>query len=40
MGHGNRQVISELLTPFRAAVELGGVRGVMMYVARFLTTIR
>jgi beta-glucosidase-like glycosyl hydrolase len=30
MGHGNREVLEEHLLPFRAAVELGGVRGVMM----------
>ena len=30
MGHGSRQVLEQLLVPFRAAVELGGVRGVMM----------
>ena len=30
MGHGNRQLFQELLVPFKAAVQLGGVRGVMM----------
>ncbi|EON97153.1 putative glycoside hydrolase family 3 protein [Phaeoacremonium minimum UCRPA7] len=30
MGHGNRQILQDLLTPFKAAVQLGGVRGVMM----------
>ncbi|KUI67083.1 Xylan 1,4-beta-xylosidase [Cytospora mali] len=30
MGYGNRQVFQDLLTPFRAVVQLGGVRGVMM----------
>ncbi|KAF2651489.1 glycoside hydrolase family 3 protein [Lophiostoma macrostomum CBS 122681] len=30
MGHGNREVLEEHLVPFRAAYELGGVRGVMM----------
>ncbi|KAK0640026.1 Periplasmic beta-glucosidase [Lasiodiplodia hormozganensis] len=30
MGHGNREIREELLMPFKAAVELGGVRGVMM----------
>ena len=29
-GHGNRQVLEQLLTPFKAAVDKGGVRGVMM----------
>ncbi len=32
MGHGNRQVFQDLLTPFKAAVQLGGVGGVMMLV--------
>ncbi|CAN8104566.1 unnamed protein product [Discula destructiva] len=35
MGHGNRQVYQELLTPFKAAVQLGGVRGVMMAYNEF-----
>ncbi|KAK3677369.1 hypothetical protein LTR78_002907 [Recurvomyces mirabilis] len=30
MGHGNRQVLQDLLMPFKAAVDLGGVKGVMM----------
>lgn len=30
MGHGNREVLQNLLVPFKAAVELGGARGVMM----------
>ncbi|KAF2170658.1 glycoside hydrolase family 3 protein [Zasmidium cellare ATCC 36951] len=30
MGHGNREVLQNLLTPFKAAVELGGARGVLM----------
>ncbi|KAK8170598.1 glycoside hydrolase family 3 protein [Phyllosticta citribraziliensis] len=30
MGHGNREILGELLTPFKAAIELGGARGVMM----------
>lgn len=30
MGHGNRQVLQDLLTPFKAVVDLGGARGVMM----------
>ena len=30
MGHGNRQVLDTLLVPFKAAVDLAGVRGVMM----------
>ncbi|KAK8209839.1 glycoside hydrolase family 3 protein [Phyllosticta capitalensis] len=30
MGHGNREVLAELLTPFKAVIELGGARGVMM----------
>ncbi|KAI0385456.1 glycoside hydrolase family 3 protein [Hypomontagnella monticulosa] len=30
MGHGNRQVVQDLLTPFKAAIQLGGARGVMM----------
>lgn len=29
-GHGNRQVLQQLLVPFKAAIELGGVKGVMM----------
>ena len=30
MGHGNRQVLEQLLVPFKAVVDLGGARGVMM----------
>lgn len=30
MGHGNRQVMQDLLMPFKAAIQLGGVRGVLM----------
>lgn len=30
MGHGSRQVLENLLVPFKAAVDLGGARGVMM----------
>ena len=30
MGHGNREVLENLLVPFKAAFDLGGVRGVMM----------
>lgn len=30
MGHGLREVLQEMLIPFKAAVELGGVKGVMM----------
>ncbi|KAK5114361.1 hypothetical protein LTR62_002613 [Meristemomyces frigidus] len=30
MGHGNRQVLQNLLMPFKAVVDLGGARGVMM----------
>ncbi|KAH9906993.1 family 3 glycoside hydrolase [Xylariomycetidae sp. FL2044] len=35
MGHGNRQVMQDLLTPFKAAVQLGGVGGVMMAYNEF-----
>ncbi|KAK8127189.1 hypothetical protein PG984_008297 [Apiospora sp. TS-2023a] len=35
MGHGNRQVLQDLLTPFEAAVQLGGARGVMMAYNEF-----
>ncbi|KAH6660622.1 glycoside hydrolase family 3 protein [Truncatella angustata] len=35
MGHGNRQVMQDLLLPFKAAIELGGVRGVMMAYNEF-----
>lgn len=30
MGHGNREVVSNLLVPFKAVFDLGGARGVMM----------
>jgi hypothetical protein len=30
MGYGLRQIMTEMLTPFKAAVQLGGVKGVMM----------
>ena len=33
MGYGVRQVVQEMLVPFKAAVDLGGVKGVMMYVS-------
>lgn len=33
-GYGMRQVVSEMLVPFKAVVELGGARGVMMYVSQ------
>lgn len=33
MGYGVRQVLQEMLVPFKAAVDLGGVKGVMMYVS-------
>lgn len=35
MIRGNRQVLSELLMPFKAVIQLGGVRGVMMYGTLF-----
>ncbi|KAI1206222.1 glycoside hydrolase family 3 protein [Annulohypoxylon truncatum] len=35
MGHGNRQVLQDLLTPFRAAIQLGGARGVLMAYSEF-----
>lgn len=35
MGHGNRQVFQDLLTPFRAVIQLGGARGVMMAYNEF-----
>ncbi|KAI1179979.1 glycoside hydrolase family 3 protein [Nemania sp. FL0916] len=35
MGHGNRQVLQDLLTPFKAAIQLGGARGVMMAYSEF-----
>ena len=30
MGYGTRQVLQEMLVPFKAVVDLGGVKGVMM----------
>lgn len=30
MGHGNREVLQNLLVPFKATVDLAAVRGVMM----------
>lgn len=30
MGHGNREVLQNLLVPFKAVVDLAAVRGVMM----------
>ncbi|KAF7520546.1 hypothetical protein G7054_g12720 [Neopestalotiopsis clavispora] len=35
MGHGNRQVLQDLMTPFKAAIDLGGVRGIMMAYNEF-----
>lgn len=35
MGHGNRQVFQDLIAPFKAAIDLGGVRGVMMAYNEF-----
>ncbi|KAI0142286.1 glycoside hydrolase family 3 protein [Hypoxylon sp. NC0597] len=35
MGHGNRQVMQDLLTPFKAAIQLGGARGVLMAYNEF-----
>lgn len=37
MGRGIRQVLSEMLVPFKAVVQLGGVKGVMMLVVSILT---
>lgn len=34
MGRGVRQVLAEMLVPFKAVVDLGGVKGVMMYVSQ------
>lgn len=36
MGRGMRQVLSEMLVPFKAVVQLGGVKGVMMLVVSVL----
>lgn len=33
MGRGIRQVLTEMFVPFKAAVQLGGVKGVMMFVS-------
>lgn len=35
MGHGDREVVQKLLTPFKAVFELGGARGVMMAYSEF-----
>ncbi|KAJ6155905.1 beta-glucosidase [Penicillium chermesinum] len=35
MGYGAREVLQEMLIPFKAAVELGGVKGVMMAYSEF-----
>ncbi|KAI1828393.1 glycoside hydrolase family 3 protein [Xylaria intraflava] len=35
MGHGNRQVLQDLLTPFKASIQLGGARGVLMAYNEF-----
>ncbi|KAI9710588.1 MAG: hypothetical protein M1820_002724 [Bogoriella megaspora] len=35
MGRGVRQVLAEMLVPFKAAVDLGGVKGVMMAYSEF-----
>jgi beta-glucosidase-like glycosyl hydrolase len=35
MGHGNRQVLQQLLTPFKEVIERGGARGVMMAYSEF-----
>ncbi|CAI7595353.1 unnamed protein product [Penicillium manginii] len=35
MGYGTRQVLQEMLVPFKAAVQLGGVKGVMMAYNEF-----
>lgn len=32
MGRGMREVMQEMLVPFKAAIDLGGARGVMMCV--------
>jgi beta-glucosidase-like glycosyl hydrolase len=34
MGRGLREVMQEMLVPFKAAIQLGGARGVMMCVCR------
>ncbi|KAJ5649149.1 beta-glucosidase [Penicillium longicatenatum] len=35
MGYGTREVLQEMLVPFKAAVDLGGVKGVMMAYSEF-----
>ncbi|KAI0481274.1 family 3 glycoside hydrolase [Xylariaceae sp. FL0804] len=35
MGYGNRQLVQDLLTPFKAAIQLGGAKGVMMAYNEF-----
>ncbi|KAI2616353.1 glycoside hydrolase family 3 protein [Hypoxylon sp. NC1633] len=35
MGHGNRQVLQDLMMPFKAAIQLGGVKGVLMAYNEF-----
>ncbi|KAI0148399.1 glycoside hydrolase family 3 protein [Xylariaceae sp. FL1272] len=35
MGHGNRQVLQDLLTPFKSAIQVGGARGIMMAYSEF-----
>ena len=35
MGHGMREIVHDIMLPFKAAVELGFVRGVMMCVTIF-----
>ncbi|KAI1259126.1 glycoside hydrolase family 3 protein [Xylariaceae sp. FL1019] len=35
MGHGNRQVLQDLLVPFKSAIQLGGAKGVMMAYSEF-----
>ncbi|KAJ5272333.1 beta-glucosidase [Penicillium angulare] len=35
MGYGTREVLQEMLVPFKAAVDMGGVRGVMMAYNEF-----
>ncbi|KAI1435513.1 glycoside hydrolase family 3 protein [Xylaria sp. CBS 124048] len=35
MGRGNRQVLQDLLTPFKASIQLGGARGVLMAYNEF-----
>ncbi|KAJ5641997.1 beta-glucosidase [Penicillium lividum] len=35
MGYGTREILQEMLVPFKAAVDLGGVKGVMMAYSEF-----